>query len=283
MAFVSTMLCLAALSQAQETRKMQVFYGGKVIFAQDVKQVDSINFLLETNEEKTDSTNYTETIDDLHFRMDMVGVKGGTFTMGCTSDQALTCNHNGETTQTVTLTNYHISKYEITQGQWKAIMGINPSWSFANDSLPVEYVTWNQAKEFCEKLSAKTGKKYVLPTEAQWEFAARGGTKSKGYKYSGSNNLGDVAWQAENSYSLGASHADYGTHVVGKKAPNELGIYDMTGNVWEWCADLETGSNRVIRGLSWINDASYCRVSARHHLDPDIRGNNLGFRVVMIP
>lgn len=165
------------------------------------------------------------------------------------------------------------------------MMGNNPSNNKGNNS-PVEKVSWNDVQEFITKLNQKTGANFRLPTEAEWEYAARGGNKSRGYKYSGSNNIGDVAWYIDNSGSK--------THQVGTKAPNELGIYDMSGNVWEWCQDWygsyssgsqtnptgsSSGSYRVIRGGSWRNNARGCRVSNRDSYTPVNRGSNLGFRL----
>ncbi len=160
------------------------------------------------------------------------------------------------------------------------------------DSLPVENIAWQMAAKFCEKLSAMTGKKYVLPTEAQWEFAARGGNKSKGYKYSGSNDIDEVAWYDENSRDKPQEEGR--PHEVGAKTPNELGICDMSGNVWEWCRDwygayssepatnptgAASGKYRVIRGGSWISYMQGCRVSNRSGDVPDNRIFNVGFRV----
>ena len=261
---------------------------------------------------------YTETISDINFSMDMVCVQGGTFMMGATSEQGSDACDNEKPVHKVTLSSYYyISKYEVTQAQWKAVMGTTIEQQAAShydgaplhgvgDNYPMYYVSWTEAKEFCDKLSQKTGKKYALPTEAQWEFAARGGNKSKGYKYSGSNTIGDVAWYGDNSYDLGLSHPDYGTHAVGTKAPNELGIYDMSGNVWEFCADFydryssdavtnPTGPSsneygyRVLRGGSWYSNEGgrSCRVSTRGFLEhADGRQSRYfgwGFRVVCLP
>jgi formylglycine-generating enzyme required for sulfatase activity len=173
-------------------------------------------------------------------------------------------------------------------------MGNAPS-SFRNCyNCPVESVSWNDVQEFITKLNQKTGKKYRLPTEAEWEYAARGGKKSKGYQYSGSNNINDVAWYGSNS--------GVKTHPVGQKQPNELGIFDMSGNVWEWCSDWyaaeyeydwnstipdpkgpASGSGRVYRGGRWLNDPQYCRSSFRFSYSPDFRFDNLGFRLVLAP
>jgi len=170
---------------------------------------------------------------------------------------------------------FYIGKYEVTQAQWRAIMGNNPS-KFKGDKLPVENVSWNDVKEFITKLNAKTGRKYRLPTESEWEYAARGGNKSQGYEYSGSNNTYTVAWYDDNSNT---------TRPVGTKDSNELGIYDMSGNVWEWCEDCYNGncSNRVLRGGSWRSAAQHCSVSDRIYRAPGYRYDNVGFRLVIIP
>ena len=223
--------------------------------------------------------------------IEMVYVEGGTFRMGATYDE--------EPVHSVTLSDYYIGKYEVTQGLWKAVMGTGVEEQMekagesdlygVGDDYPMYYVSWDEAQEFVSKLSELTGKKYVLPTEAQWEYAARGGVKSRGYKYSGSNTIDDVAWYAGNSETA--------AHPVGTKLPNELGIYDMSGNVWEWCSDWysdysdvsqtdptgpSSGSGRVFRGGSWLYNARNCRVSNRPDGDPDYRDNNLGFRVALV-
>ena len=166
---------------------------------------------------------------------------------------------------------FNIGKYEVTQAQWQAVMGNNPS-NFKGDNLPVEMVSWNDVQEFIRKLNALTGRNYRLPTEAEWEYAARGGDSSRGYEYSGSNNINDVAWYRDNS--------DRRTHPVGTKAPNELGIYDMSGNVWEWCQDAE-GSRRWYRGGSWPRTAGFCRVADRFWNGPGVRDYDIGFRLVL--
>ena len=217
--------------------------------------------------------------------IDMVFVKGGTFTMGATAEQGSDAYSNEKPTHSVTVSDFYIGKYEVTQAQWKAVMGSNPS-KFTGDNNPVEQVSWNDIQEFITKLNAQTGKKYRLPTEAEWEYAARGGNQSKGYKYSGSNSIGDVAWYYSNT--------SYNTYPVGQKTPNELGIYDMSGNVGEWCQDLygyysseaqtnptgpSSGSDRVLRGGSWCSYARFCRVSYRSCSNPDDPGINYGFRL----
>ena len=154
---------------------------------------------------------------------------------------------------------------------------------------PVENVSWDDCQTFIKKLNQLTGKNFRLPTEAEWEFAARGGNKSRGYKYSGSNNIDDVAWYEKNSYDKGKNSPDYGTHPVAGKRANELGIYDMSGNVWEWCQDKwyyydgssSSGSNRVDRGGGWDDLAGDCRVSNRNLDSPANRGNPLGLRLAL--
>ena len=187
----------------------------------------------------------------------------------------------------VTLSSYRIGKYEVTQDLWEAVMGNNPS-SFKGSRRPVEKVSWDDCQTFISKLNSLTGQNFKLPTEAQWEFAARGGNSSSGYKYSGSNSVGNVAWYEGNSGGE--------THDVGTKSPNELGLYDMSGNVWEWCSDRygdygsgsvynpsgpSGGSFRVNRGGSRILNARYCRVSDRNYFAPGYRVNYLGFRLCL--
>ena len=219
--------------------------------------------------------------------IDMVRVEAGTFTMGATPEME-NPEDDEKPTHQVTLTNdYYIGKYEVTQALWQAVMGNNPS-GFKGDNLPVEYVSWYDCLEFISKLNRITGKTFRLPTEAEWEYAARGGTKSRGYQYSGSSNLSDVAWYSDNSGSK--------THAVGSKQANELGIYDMTGNVWEWCQDwfgsysgssqvnpigANSGSDRVSRGGCWSFTARYCRSSCRRNNSPGYRIRILGLRLVL--
>ena len=219
--------------------------------------------------------------------IDMVRVEAGTFTMGATPEMENPFDWEKPTHQ-VTLTNdYYIGKYEVTQALSQAVMNSNPS-NFKGDNLPVEQVSWDDCQEFISKLNSITGKTFRLPTEAEWEYAARGGKKSKGYQYSGSSNLSDVAWYADNSGSK--------THAVGSKQANELGIYDMSGNVCEWCQDwygrydsssqvnptgANSGSLRVIRGGSWNFNASFCSSSYRYGHSPDLRYDDLGLRLVL--
>ena len=216
----------------------------------------------------------------------MVKVEGSTFTMGATPEQGNDAYEYERPAHQVTLSDYYIGRYEVTQKEWQAVMGDNPS-KFYGDNLPVDYVSWNDCQDFINKLNQLTGLKFRLPTEAEWEFAARGGKQSKGYKYSGSDNAKNIAWYEKNSGSK--------PHQVGTKEPNELGIYDMSGNVGEWCGDWygrysssaqtnptgpSSGSYRVLRGGSWDNNAWYCRVSNRINRYPSSRYGINGFRVV---
>ena len=219
--------------------------------------------------------------------IEMVKVEAGSFNMGATPEMENPWEDE-KPVHRVTLTNdYYIGKYEVTQALWQAVMGSNPS-NFKGDDLPVEKVSWNDCQDFISKLNAMTGKRFRLPSEAEWEYAARGGKKSRGYQYSGSNTLGDVAWYEDNSGSK--------THAVGTKQPNELGIYDMAGNVWEWCQDwygsyssspqtnpigAVSGSRRVRRGGCWCSSASYCCSSYHGSYAPDNRYIGLGLRLVL--
>jgi formylglycine-generating enzyme required for sulfatase activity len=215
---------------------------------------------------------------------DMIQVEGGTFIMGCFDGE---CHESGseEPPHEVTLSSFKIAKYTVTVREWKHIMGTNPNYAgWSHDRFPVVNISWDMAQEFITKLNAATGKKYRLPTEAEWEFAARGGNKSQGYKYSGSNNPNAVAMFDQ-----------YYPWFVGSLEPNELGIYDMSGNVWEWCNDWfsaypnepqnnPTGSAmgdwRILRGGDYFNKSYYCRVTFRNLNYPQVVGINYGFRLV---
>ena len=225
------------------------------------------------------------TVNGVRFKM--IAVAGGTFTMGATSEQKRPYDDE-KPTHTVTLSDYYIGETEVTQELWAAVMGSNPSRFTGNMQRPVECVSWDDCQTFIRKLNELTGANFRLPTEAEWEFAARGGRNSRGYQYSGSSNLGDVAWYDDNSSDT--------THPVKTKLPNELGVYDMSGNVWEWCQDWigsyslssqtnptgpGTGSCRVNRGGSWDYDARYCRSAHRSNNTPGLRFNGLGLRLAL--
>ncbi len=222
-------------------------------------------------------------------QLELVKIEAGTFTMGALDGE----NDTNEKEHQVTLTrDFYIGKTEVTQAQWQAVMGGNPS-RFKGDDLPVEKVSWSDAMEFCDKLNemgkAPSGWKFTLPTEAQWEYAARGGNKSCGFKYSGGNDVGDVAWYGNSSWNK--------THPVAQKRPNELGLYDMSGNGWEWCLDRyesdyardpefltgNSGSKRVSRGGGWFSHAWSCRSADRSYNVPGFRRSYLGFRLALVP
>ena len=294
MLILAVMLTGISMYAQSGVRTMDVYVNGSVVYKSALMAIDSIKFSRDT--------------------IQMVFVEGGTFTMGSTDplDNAADPPHS------VTLSSFYMSKTEVTQGQWKAVMGSNPSnFPGVGDNGPVERVSWYDCISYCNKLSIFEGKKcvysnntvngdtltapstwtsvywntsakgYRLPTEAEWEYAARGGTQSHSYTYSGSNTVGDVAWYGDNSGST--------THQVSTKTANELGISDMSGNVWEWCWDwygaysstaqtnptgASSGSTRLLRGGSWYVNLSFCRVSIRNLNFPDLINYIIGFRVV---
>jgi len=219
------------------------------------------------------------------FEPEMVFVEGGRFMLGSANG-----DDDERPVHEVELSSFSIGKYGVTQAQWKAVMGSNPSRSSNCDQCPVENVSWNDVQEYIRKLNSQTGKTYRLPTEAEWEYAARGGNRSKGTTYSGSNAIKEVGWYDGNSRSQ--------THPVGLKGSNELGLYDMSGNVWEWCSDwygtysssfqrnpqgAASGQFRVLRGGCWFNYEQYCRLALRNRSYPVIRYISLGFRLVLSP
>jgi formylglycine-generating enzyme required for sulfatase activity len=208
--------------------------------------------------------------------------------MGATREQGGDTYSDEKPAHRVNLSSFSIGQTEVTQELWEAVMGSNPS-DRKGPKRPVEQVSWNDCQEFVTKLNALTGQNFRLPTEAEWEYAARGGNKSNGYKYAGSNTIDDVAWCTQTTN-------DSGARQVKMKSPNELGLYDMSGNVWEWCSDLygdygsgsqtnpqgpSNGSRRVLRGGSWGEGARDCRVSYRYFIVPDIRDNGDGFRLAL--
>ena len=233
-----------------------------------------------TADSQSETKNRVFTVNGVSFKM--IFVEGGTFSMGSSSGE-----EDERPVHSVTLSDYYMGETEVTQELWQAVMGSNPS-SFTGNRRPVERVSWYDCQEFIEKLNVLTGEKFRLPTEAEWEYAARGGNKSKGYAYAGSDNVWDVAWYSSNS--------DGTTHEVKGKLPNELGLHDMSGNVWEWCSDwygsyseesqtdpqgLTSGSARIYRGGCWFYDADLCRCVYRDRSTPTGAGNTLGLRLVL--
>ena len=233
-------------------------------------------------------------------KLEMVKIKAGTFTMG--SPEGELGRYSWEKQHQVTLTkDYWLGKFEVTQAQYEAIMGKNPSY-FKGGNRPVERVSWEDAKEFCNKLNERyagklpAGYRFDLPTEAQWEYACRAGTTT--VLNNGTNltserecsNLNEVGWHFGN-------YGSNGHNAVGQKRPNNWGLYDMHGNVCEWCRDWyasytgdatdptgpTSGSNRVIRGGSWDNFAKFCRSACRDDSSPGNRYNRIGFRLALVP
>ena len=255
--------------------------------AEEKRRIESQQQSSSSGSSSSSGQNITVTANGVTFTM--VAMQGGTFTMGATSEQGSEADSDEKPAHRVTLSDYYIGQTEVTQALWQAVMGSNPSnWKGSN--LPVEQVSWNECQQFITKLNQLTGRRFRLPTEAEWEYAARGGSKSRGYKYSGSNDIGSVAWYDGNSGSK--------THPVGQKNANELGIYDMSGNVWEWCQDWydsgyygkspstnpcnnTSASIRVYRGGSWYSNAGRCRVSDRSGNSPGLTSINLGLRLAM--
>lgn len=227
----------------------------------------------------------TVTVNGVSFNM--IEVKGGRFNMGGTAEQ-YNCEDVEFPIHVVSLKDYYIGETEVTQALWQAVMGSNPSGFQGNDKLPVERVTWQECQDFVNKLTTLTGITFRLPTESEWEFAARGGIYTKYYQYSGSNNIDDVAWWGDCGDT---------THEVATKSPNELGLYDMSGNVFEWCQDYygdydmmpaespqgpATGETRVRRGGSWGGTLNGPRISYRNYELENIRYNYIGLRLAAI-
>ena len=253
----------------------------------------------------TEQNEQTFMVKGVEFKM--IKVEGGTFRMGATSEQEYDAFSWEKPVHSVTLSDYYIGETEVTQELWEAVMGSNPSVFKGNDQRPVENVSWDACQEFIKKLNQLTGKEFRLPTEAEWEYAARGGKYSRGYKYSGSNNADEVAWYWRNSgdkYLSGEWNDDRiienncKTHPVKTKKANELGLYDMSGNVYEWCNDWyddnyyrnspqtnptgpSEGVRRVLRGGGWYYFDESVRVSNRGSNTPDLRSSFVGLRLAL--
>lgn len=242
-----------------------------------------------TTSSNSNSSSYAVSVGGVSFKM--INVQGGSFEMGSNTEDDEKPIHS------VNVSDFSIAEFEVTQELWEAVMGTSirtqrdkasSSYSIYGEgaNYPMYYVSYNEVQDFINELNRRTGKSFRLPSEAEWEFAARGGNNSKGFQYAGGNNLSDVAWYDANSVS--------NTHQVGLKRSNELGLYDMSGNVWEWCADwygnyssskqtdpqgANSGSDRVVRGGGWFSGASGCRVAFRSYFSPGFRDYILGFRL----
>ena len=260
---VAMLFCLSMASFAQQTDTL-------VEQSQDEWQV------------KTVGNDLVFTVKGVSFTMK--NVNGGSFQMGNDSDDAY---RDERPVHKVKVSSFYMGETEVTQALWQALMDNNPS-RFKGGKRPVECVSWNDCQEFIRILNQITGYQFRLPTEAEWEFAALGGKKGHGYKYAGKNFISSIAWFLDNS--------DNKTHTVKGKSPNELWLYDMSGNVWEWCADwygryaagsqidptgVEEGSYRVLRGGCWNSNDWYCRVSNRSFNNPDFSGDGYGFRLAL--
>ncbi len=232
-----------------------------------------------------DQSEVTFSVNGVPFNM--IRVEGGTFMMGATSEQGSDAADDEKPAHQVTLSSYYMGETEVTQEMWQAVMGSNPPY-FSGSQKPLDQVSWDECQTFITKLNSLTGQRFRLPTEAEWEFAARGGNQNRGYKFAGGNTIDNVAWYRDNSNSQ--------THNVGTKRANELGLYDMSGNVEEWCQDWygsyssssqtnptgpSSGYSRVIRGGSRFLFARGCRVSIRSYYPPDSWFKGLGLRLAL--
>ena len=286
------MLLLLVTMASMAQQQKEDANGDRQVNLSDVTTV--INHILSPSAPAID--NKTFTVNGVSF--DMIAVEGGSFSMGATSEQVADANNNEYPAHPVTLSSFYIGKTEVTQALWEAVMGSNPSYNKGAE-LPVEQVSWDDCQTFISKLNQLTGQTFSLPTEAQWEFAARGGNLSQGYKFSGSDTLTQVGWYSDNVE--GDNDPYFGRpHPVGTKQANELGIYDMSGNVSEWCSDIfsdtyyskseywnptgpSEGDARVVRDGSYWNFAEYCRVSRRSGGTPSNSTSILGLRLCLSP
>ncbi len=290
-------VCLTFATQAEETYKvLKINKGTDVVYEIKLAEFDSLTF----------GTRQVTPITANEVSFNMVFVQGGTFTMGSTDKDKLAGNDEKPQHQ-VTVSDFYIGETVVTQALWYAVMGQKPTeegsqWSTTyglGDNYPAYFISWDDCQEFITQLNTLTGKTFRMPTEAEWEYAARGGNKSQGYLYSGSNELGDVAWYSDN-YDSETNPNAYGLQEVAKKAPNELGIYDMSGNIWEWCSDWysatyyteeaqtnptgpETGDGCVFRGGCARNVPKNCRVSDREWTSKTDRTPITGIRIVLVP
>ncbi len=296
---VVLLLMMASFTAGLEYPRGDVDQNGEVNIGDAVTLIDYLLNGYWPDEAPTPTTGQTFTVNGVSFTM--IPVEGGTFMMGATQEQinySNDCMDISKPVHEVTLSDYSIGQTEVTQALWQAVMGSNPSHFMGDPLRPVDFVTWKDCQRFITKLNELTGQNFRLPTEAEWEFAARGGNYSMGYVFSGSNELNDVAWHYRNS-------GTYITHSVGLRRPNEIGLYDMSGNVCEWCQDYygsytseaqtnPTGpetpdssysyDSRVIRGGSYdggIYNHGDCRVSRRYNLFEQSTLECIGLRLAM--
>ena len=267
-------LCAVAVLAYVETEKViKVYNNGEVVASH---KLSDFEYCQVEDVETSEMIKDVETITVNGVSFDMIKVEGGTYKMGSNDGDADEKPVHDEMVAT-----FQIGKTEVTQELWQAVMGTNPSYFTGEANLPVHMVSWTDCNTFITKLNQETGKNFRLPTEAEWEYAARGGNKSQGYTYSGSNTLDDVAWYEDNASSK--------SHPVAQKKPNELGIYDMTGNVCEWTSDkystdyssARKSSCRVYRGGSWGYPATYSRVAYRFEFRESPTGITLGLRLAL--
>ena len=284
---IAAMLSCAMTASAADDIRGDINGDGDVSI-QDVTTL--INYLLTGywGDETVEPTTKVITVNGVSFSM--VFVEGGTFPMGITSDLDPDAERNESPIHDVTLWDYYICQIPVTQELWLAVMGENPSLCQGNLQQPVENVSRFDCAIFVDRLTELTGRVFRMPTEAEWEYAARGGNRSRGYRFAGSDDIDAVAWYDDNSGGR--------THAVAALEANELGLFDMSGNVAEWCEDFymaydsmpqvnpigpESGTECVIRGGSYAQAASQCRVYYRDKARPEYRSGTVGLRVVMNP
>lgn len=270
-------------SVSAQSVRGDVNYDGNVSISDVTALIDYL-LLGEWPDEEVQTETFT--VNGVTFKM--VAVQGGTFTMGATPEQGSNAESDEYPTHQVKLSSFCIGETEVTQELWVAVMGYNPSVFTGDLSRPVESLSWDYCQAFVVKLKELTGRSFRLPTEAEWEYAARGGAQSLGYKYAGGNDVHEVSWNSLNS--------DGKPHSVATKAPNELGLYDMSGNVPEWCQDWYgdyssdsqenptgplTGSRRVVRGGGFSNDPAVGRVSCRKNFYAGDNWFPIGMRLAL--
>ncbi len=257
-----------------------------VCACEEEEPIDESTSSTEQGEQESLPSELTMNVDGVSFKL--ILVEGGEFTMGATSEQVYDALDNEYPAHKVVLSDFYMAETEVTQELWEAVMGNRPSGYIHDDLLPVEMISWTDAQAFVAELNSITGETFSLPTEAQWEYAARGGKKTGGYLFAGGNEIENLAWYWENSATS--------THPVKEKMPNELGLYDMSGNVMEWCADwygeygegeqtdpqgAQEGTNKVLRGGAWYQGEVDLRVSSRTRQTPDCMNNAIGMRLVL--